>query len=305
MNCKQSILSAAIVASLGFAAQLHAQEADTGDQAKKEKVTDIETVTVVGIRGSLETSLDAKRDADSARRGRQRRGHRQAARQERRRHPAAPARRQHQFVERHRRRLRRSRPRQPARHQPQPHPDADQRPYRGHRRLVRARARCRPWVAASATPCCRRKSSARWSCTRPRRPSCAEGGSAGSVDIITRRPLQFADAFTGEAHRRRGVFRPARQYQAAVRRAAQLEERRQHRRHPVPGVLREAQPAPRRPGSGGRLRADRSRLPPAAIAQPGSRRRAVSRTSSARRSSNRRASARAACSTSSSSPSTT
>src|SRR6185312_7547490 len=26
----------------------------------------------------------------------------------------------------------------------------------------------------------------------------AEGGSAGSVDIITRRPLQFADAFTAE-----------------------------------------------------------------------------------------------------------
>ena len=65
MNYKQSILSAAIVASLGFAAQLHAQDADTGDQAKKEKVTDIEKVTVVGIRGSLEASLDAKRDADS------------------------------------------------------------------------------------------------------------------------------------------------------------------------------------------------------------------------------------------------
>ena len=66
MNYKQSILSAAIVASLGFATQLHAQEAtDTTDQAKKDKVTDIETVTVVGIRGSIEKSLDTKREASS------------------------------------------------------------------------------------------------------------------------------------------------------------------------------------------------------------------------------------------------
>ncbi|MGH8060490.1 MAG: TonB-dependent receptor [Pseudoxanthomonas sp.] len=67
MNYKQSILSAAIVASLSFAAQLHAQETSTTtqDTTKKQNATDLETVTVIGIRGSLEKSLDAKRNADS------------------------------------------------------------------------------------------------------------------------------------------------------------------------------------------------------------------------------------------------
>ena len=63
MNYKQSILSAAIVAGLGFAAQLHAQE--TGAPAPAKDATDLETVTVMGIRGSVEKSLDAKRDAKS------------------------------------------------------------------------------------------------------------------------------------------------------------------------------------------------------------------------------------------------
>lgn len=61
MNCKKSILSAAIVASLSFAAQLHAQETATANQ----EATDLNTITVVGIRGSVEKSLDAKREARS------------------------------------------------------------------------------------------------------------------------------------------------------------------------------------------------------------------------------------------------
>lgn len=68
MNCKKSILSAAIVASLSFAAQLHAQETQTTtaeEAAKTTDATDLDTVTVVGIRGSLEKSLDAKRDSNS------------------------------------------------------------------------------------------------------------------------------------------------------------------------------------------------------------------------------------------------
>lgn len=71
MNCKQSILSAAIVASLSFAAQVHAQQAEnTGDQAEEtsateEAATELDTITVVGIRGSMQRSLDTKREADS------------------------------------------------------------------------------------------------------------------------------------------------------------------------------------------------------------------------------------------------
>ncbi|SDR17386.1 TonB-dependent receptor [Pseudoxanthomonas sp. CF125] len=64
MNCKKSILSAAIVASLSFAAQLHAQETSTTTQTT-EDATDLGTITVVGIRGSIEKSLEAKRDSDS------------------------------------------------------------------------------------------------------------------------------------------------------------------------------------------------------------------------------------------------
>ena len=68
MNCKKSILSAAIVASLSFAAQLHAQETATAPQATsstQQDATDLDTITVVGIRGSMEKSLDTKRNADS------------------------------------------------------------------------------------------------------------------------------------------------------------------------------------------------------------------------------------------------
>ena len=63
MNCKKSILSAAIVASLSFAAQLHAQE--TTSTTSTQEATDLDTVVVVGIRGSIEKSLDAKREENS------------------------------------------------------------------------------------------------------------------------------------------------------------------------------------------------------------------------------------------------
>ena len=72
MNYKQSILSAAIVASLSFAAQLHAQETQTAGQPaaqqpvqQEQEAKDFETVTVIGIRGSVEKSLDVKRNASS------------------------------------------------------------------------------------------------------------------------------------------------------------------------------------------------------------------------------------------------
>lgn len=70
MKLNRTLLSAAIVASLGFAAQVQAQETDNTTQPaatdkSKDKTTDIETVTVVGIRGSMEKSLDVKREANS------------------------------------------------------------------------------------------------------------------------------------------------------------------------------------------------------------------------------------------------
>ncbi len=63
MNCRKSILSAAIVASLGFAAHVQAQEATqaTGDEA----ATELDRVVVTGIRASLQQSLDVKRNADA------------------------------------------------------------------------------------------------------------------------------------------------------------------------------------------------------------------------------------------------
>ena len=72
MNYKKTILSAAIVASLSFAAQLHAQETQTTEQPaaqqaapQEQDATDFDTVTVIGIRGSMEKSLDVKRNASS------------------------------------------------------------------------------------------------------------------------------------------------------------------------------------------------------------------------------------------------
>ena len=62
MKHRKSVLSAAIVACMGLAMQAHAQEA-TAPAAPG--ATELDTVTVVGIRGSLKQALDAKRDADA------------------------------------------------------------------------------------------------------------------------------------------------------------------------------------------------------------------------------------------------
>ena len=59
MKPKKTLLSAAIVAGLGFAAHAHAQDAA---QANAEE---LDTVVVTGIRGSVEKSLDTKREARS------------------------------------------------------------------------------------------------------------------------------------------------------------------------------------------------------------------------------------------------
>ncbi|SBV36812.1 TonB-dependent receptor [uncultured Stenotrophomonas sp.] len=58
MRYRKSVLSAAIVTCLSFSA--HAQEAGQGTQA-----TDLDTIVVTGIRGSLRQALDTKRDADA------------------------------------------------------------------------------------------------------------------------------------------------------------------------------------------------------------------------------------------------
>ena len=67
MNYKKSILSAAIVAAIGFTAHVHAQEAaaKAPEEQAEEKVTELDAVIVTGVRGAVEASLDAKRDADS------------------------------------------------------------------------------------------------------------------------------------------------------------------------------------------------------------------------------------------------
>lgn len=59
MNYRKSALSAAIVTCLGFSLQVNAQE------APKQDATDLDTVTVVGIRGSIEKAIDTKRDSNS------------------------------------------------------------------------------------------------------------------------------------------------------------------------------------------------------------------------------------------------
>lgn len=67
MNTKRSTLvatAAAIVASFGFAAPLHAQS-ETGDQPGEASGTELDTITVVGIRASLQQALQTKRHADA------------------------------------------------------------------------------------------------------------------------------------------------------------------------------------------------------------------------------------------------
>ena len=75
MTYRKSALSAAIVACLGFSAHVHAQAQDTGsdpDQSQEEAqasqsddTTDLATIVVTGIRGAVEKSLDTKREANS------------------------------------------------------------------------------------------------------------------------------------------------------------------------------------------------------------------------------------------------
>ncbi|MEL1263245.1 TonB-dependent receptor [Pseudoxanthomonas putridarboris] len=62
MNYRRSILSAAIVTCLGVAVQAQAQAQDA---APAPQATDLDTVIVTGIRGSMEKSLDTKREANS------------------------------------------------------------------------------------------------------------------------------------------------------------------------------------------------------------------------------------------------
>ena len=59
MKYRTSILSASIAAGLAFSMQVNAQDAAPADTA----ATDLDTVVVTGIRGSIEKALDAKRDA--------------------------------------------------------------------------------------------------------------------------------------------------------------------------------------------------------------------------------------------------
>jgi iron complex outermembrane receptor protein len=73
MTYRKSILSAAIVACLGLAAQAQAQDgtaqpqatADDAQAADAQEVEELDKIVVVGVRGSLEKSLDSKRNADS------------------------------------------------------------------------------------------------------------------------------------------------------------------------------------------------------------------------------------------------
>lgn len=67
MKYRKSVLSAAVVACLGFAVQAHAQEtAAQADQPEaKKEATELDGVVVVGIRGSLQRSLETKRNADA------------------------------------------------------------------------------------------------------------------------------------------------------------------------------------------------------------------------------------------------
>lgn len=64
MNYRKSVLSAAIVTCLGMASHVHAQE-QAPAQATTQEATDLDKVVVVGIRGSMEKSLDTKREANS------------------------------------------------------------------------------------------------------------------------------------------------------------------------------------------------------------------------------------------------
>ena len=71
MKLNRTLLSAAIVASLGFTAQVRAQEQppaqdpDTTQPSSQDTAADLDQVTVVGIRASLQKALQTKRNADA------------------------------------------------------------------------------------------------------------------------------------------------------------------------------------------------------------------------------------------------
>ena len=71
MTYRTSVLSAAIVACLGLSTPVRAQEsaaqpvAGDAQTADEQDVEELDAITVVGIRGSVEKSLDSKRNADS------------------------------------------------------------------------------------------------------------------------------------------------------------------------------------------------------------------------------------------------
>lgn len=64
MNHRKSLLSVAIATGLAFSVQVQAQDAAAAPQPATQ-ATDLDAVVVTGIRGSVEKSLDAKRDARS------------------------------------------------------------------------------------------------------------------------------------------------------------------------------------------------------------------------------------------------
>lgn len=59
MNTRKAILAASIAAALGLGAPAHAQQPD------RDEATELDAITVTGIRGSIERSLDTKRDSES------------------------------------------------------------------------------------------------------------------------------------------------------------------------------------------------------------------------------------------------
>jgi iron complex outermembrane recepter protein len=61
MNHRKSALTAAIATCLGFAAQAHAQDTPAAD-TPAQQAAELDTVVVRGIRGAIEQSLDAKRE---------------------------------------------------------------------------------------------------------------------------------------------------------------------------------------------------------------------------------------------------
>ncbi|WP_199098184.1 TonB-dependent receptor [Dyella sp. ASV21] len=72
MSHRKTILAASIIASLCLSSALYAQDASqqsnttqSSDQADQSKAKQLETVTVTGIRASLQASMDTKRNADA------------------------------------------------------------------------------------------------------------------------------------------------------------------------------------------------------------------------------------------------